>query len=67
MLSRVEVIERVLCMLDNTSPFDVTSHPAISIPAGRADGLPVELMLIGGRFEDATVLSSAYAFETSRE
>ncbi|WP_394348758.1 amidase family protein [Haloterrigena sp. H1] len=46
-----------------TAPFDVTGHPATSVPAGTADGLPVGLMLIGERFDDATVLSSAHAFE----
>ena len=66
-ISRVEAIERALNMLHNTSPFDVTGHPAVSVPAGTADGLPVGLMLIGGRFDDATVLSSARAFEASRE
>ncbi|MDL5363671.1 amidase [Halalkalicoccus sp. NIPERK01] len=64
-ISRVEAIERALSMLDNTAPFDVTGHPAISVPAGTADGLPVGLMLVGERFDDATVLSSAHAFETA--
>ena len=62
-ISRLEAIDRALNMLHNTSPFDVTGHPATSVPAGTADGLPVGLMLIGERFDDATVLSSAYAFE----
>ena len=62
-LSRIEVIERALSMLANTAPFDVTGHPAISVPAGTANGLPVGAMLVGERFEDATVLRCAYAFE----
>ncbi|ELY41917.1 amidase [Natronorubrum tibetense] len=62
-ISRLEAIDRALNMLHNTSPFDVTGHPAISVPAGRANDLPVGLMLIGERFADATVLSSANAFE----
>lgn len=50
-------------MLNNTAPFDVTGHPATSVPAGTADGLPVGLMLVGERFADATVLHAASAFE----
>ena len=64
-LTRLEAIDRALNMLSNTSPFDVTGHPAISVPAGESDGLPVGLMLAGKRFDDASVLSSAYAFEQS--
>ncbi|MFD1562072.1 amidase [Haloarchaeobius amylolyticus] len=66
-ISRLEAIDRALNMLHNTSPFDVTGHPATSVPAGTADGLPVGLMLIGEQFDDATVLSSAHAFEQSVE
>jgi amidase len=64
-LSRLEVIERALNMLPNTSPFDVTGHPAVSVPCGTSDGLPVGLMLVGERFDDATVLRAAEAFERS--
>jgi amidase len=62
-LTRLEVIDRALNMLPNTSPFDVTGHPAISVPAGTADGLPVGLMFVGGQFEDETVLRAAAAYE----
>jgi len=49
-------------MLPNTAPFDNTGHPAISVPAGTDDGLPVGTMFVGGAFEDATVLGVADAF-----
>ena len=45
--------------------FDVTGHPAISIPVGPLNGLPVGLMAIGGRFQEATLLRLARACETS--
>jgi len=64
-LTRLEVIERALDMLPNTCPFDVTGHPAVSVPCGTRDGLPVGLMLVGERFDDATVLRAAEAFERS--
>ncbi|MGV9866728.1 amidase [Rhodococcus koreensis] len=57
------VLDRALEMLSNTSPFNVTGHPACSVPAGLAHGLPVGLMIVGQKFADATVLKVAHAFE----
>lgn len=50
-------------MIGNTAPFDVSGHPACSVPAGLADGLPAGMMIIGRHFDDATVLRVAHAFE----
>ncbi|MBS4727518.1 amidase [Mycobacterium sp. SM1] len=47
----------------NTAPMDITGHPAISVPAGLLDGLPVGMMIMGKRFDDVTVLRAAHAFE----
>ncbi len=63
--SRLEIIERAVNMLPNTSPFDVTGHPAVSVPAGSSDGLPVGLMFVGSQFDDSTVLRAGRAFERS--
>jgi amidase len=60
---REEILARGLEMIGNTAPFDVTGHPACSVPAGLADGLPVGMMIIGKHFDDATVLRVAHAFE----
>ncbi|MEF8914324.1 amidase [Natronomonas sp.] len=64
-ISRVEAIDRALNMLPNTAPYDITGHPAASVPAGTSDGLPVGLMFVGDAFDDATVLQAAEAFEQS--
>lgn len=48
----------------NTAPLNLTGHPAISVPAGLVDGLPTGMMIIGRRFDDATVLRVANAFES---
>ena len=37
----------------NVAPIDITGHPAISVPAGLLDGLPVGMMIVGKRFDDS--------------
>lgn len=45
-------------------PFNLTQQPAASLPCGfNAAGLPVALQLVGRRFDDATVLRAARAYE----
>jgi aspartyl-tRNA(Asn)/glutamyl-tRNA(Gln) amidotransferase subunit A len=41
--------------------------PAISIPCGFADGLPVGLQIIGRAFDEASILRIAYAYEQATE
>ena len=55
--------QRAFEMLANTCPFDVTGHPAMSIPCGMSDGLPVGLMLVAARWREATIYRAAAAFE----
>jgi amidase len=62
--SRETYVARALEMIPNTAPFDVSGHPATSVPAGLAGGLPVGLMIVGRHFADATCLRVAQAFET---
>ena len=63
--SREEYVQRALEMITNTAPFDITHHPAMSLPCGMVDGLPVGLMLIGKHFDEPTIYRAAYAFEQS--
>jgi amidase len=51
----------------NTQPFDVSHHPAISVPCGRVDGLPVGAMLVGRHHEEATLYRLARALEQSAD
>jgi hypothetical protein len=44
---REEIDARTLEMTGNIGPFDVTGHPACSVPAGLAGGLPVGMMIVG--------------------
>jgi amidase len=52
-----------LGMIQNTSPFDCTHHPAMNVPIAKSDGLPIGMMLIGKHYEDDKVLKAAYAIE----
>ncbi|MFQ5567302.1 MAG: amidase [Paracoccaceae bacterium] len=61
--SREEYVDIALNMVGNTCPFDVSGHPAITVPCGMADDLPIGLMLVGKRYDEATVLRAAAAFE----
>ena len=60
---REERVARALEMIANTCPFDVTGHPAMTIPCGLSSGLPVGMMLVGKKWNEATVLRAAHAFE----
>jgi amidase len=63
--SREDYIARAAELLPNTSPFDVTHHPAMSLPCGMVDGLPVGMMLVGRHFDEMTIYRAAHAFEQS--
>ena len=45
-----------------TIPVNIAGSPAVSIPCGMSEGLPVGLQLIGGMFDEATLLRAAHAF-----
>jgi amidase len=64
---RMEIIQRAFEMLPNTAPFDVTGHPAMTLPCGLSDGLPAGLMLIGKAFDESTIYRAAHAFEQSHD
>jgi aspartyl-tRNA(Asn)/glutamyl-tRNA(Gln) amidotransferase subunit A len=50
-----------------THPFNLTGHPALSLPCGfHSDGLPMAIQLVGRRGEDARLLRVAALFEQSR-
>ncbi|QNU64587.1 amidase [Vreelandella titanicae] len=51
--------------LHNTAPFDVSGHPAMSVPVGFSEGLPVGMQLVGRRWDEATVLKVAHAYQVA--
>ncbi|MDE0408812.1 MAG: amidase [Alphaproteobacteria bacterium] len=65
--SREEYVQRALEMIGNTAPFDITHHPAMSLPCGMGDGLPIGMMLVGRRYAEPTIYRAAYAFEQAED
>ena len=60
-------MERASESVPNTSPTTVTEHPALSNNAGFSDGLPVGMMIVGRKFDEATILNVARAYEKIRD
>jgi len=46
-----------------TVPINLAGIPALSLPAGFVDGLPVGMQLMGKHFGEGTLYKAAYAFE----
>jgi aspartyl-tRNA(Asn)/glutamyl-tRNA(Gln) amidotransferase subunit A len=50
-----------------TIPVNIAGLPAISVPAGFADGLPIGLQIIGKPFAEETILKIAHAYQQATE
>lgn len=58
-----ESIEGVLAMNGNTIPFNLAGTPAVTVPAGFKDGLPVSAQLVGPPFGDHRAVQAAKLIE----
>jgi amidase len=58
-----EHVKRGWDMMSNTHMFDMTGHPALSIPAASVSGLPVGVQLVGGHFSEDLLLRIAAVYE----
>ncbi|MBA7578793.1 Glutamyl-tRNA(Gln) amidotransferase subunit A [subsurface metagenome] len=50
-----------------TLPINIAGVPALSIPAGFGDGLPIGMQIIGKPFGEEAILKVAYAYEQATE
>lgn len=57
-------IRRAFEMVGNACPFDASGHPAMSIPCGLSQGLPVGMMLVAKHYCESTIYRAAGAFES---
>lgn len=48
----ITTVEDVMSTIGNTSPFNATGNPALSIPCGHSDGHPVGLQIVADRFDE---------------
>jgi amidase len=61
------VIKRAHEMFANTAAFDITPHPAMNIPCGLSDGLPVGMMLVGRQYDEEGIYRAAFAFQEAKD
>ncbi|WP_168197407.1 amidase [Kribbella sp. ALI-6-A] len=54
-------------LLSLTSPWNLTGSPAISVPAGRIDGLPIAVQLITAPGNEDLLFAAARALELTRQ
>jgi aspartyl-tRNA(Asn)/glutamyl-tRNA(Gln) amidotransferase subunit A len=50
-----------------TGPYNLTGSPALSVPIGFEDGLPLAFQIAGKPFDEAVVLRVGHAFEQATE
>ena len=51
--------------LRNMMQFNYTGHPALTVPCGKADGLPIGFQLVGRFFQDGLLLRAAAAYQAA--
>ncbi len=58
-----ELLDHCWNMSANTAPFNLTGHPALSIPCAISDARPIGLQIVGRHGDEATIYRLAHAFE----
>src|SRR5260370_12391410 len=64
---RMEIIQRAFEMLPNTSPFDVTGHPSMSVPCGPSAGPPAGMALTPTPFAQGSPYPAASPLQKARD
>lgn len=66
-LGRVDRVGRTLTNLANTAMFDLTNHPALTVPCVKPNGLPVGTILVGEHLDETPLFNIASSFEAAVE
>ena len=48
-----------------TLPFNLTGHPALALPAGSSDGMPLSLQIVGRAFDECRICRIGHALESA--
>jgi amidase len=51
----------------NTAPFNITGHPAMSVPVAMSDGLPIGMQLVAKWHDEPAIYRAAAAFEAATD
>lgn len=62
-----ESLTRGVLLLNNTQAFNLTGHPAITVPCGVRGGFPVGLQIIGKHLDESKLFRAAFTFESKYE
>lgn len=72
--SPMEALKPSMGITTNTAIFDVTGHPALSLPVGFASAkedasimLPVGMQIVGGLWQEQKILDAAFAWESKND
>jgi amidase len=72
--SPMDALKPSMGITTNTAIFDVTGHPAMSLPVGFAPSkedpsiyLPVGMQLVGGLWQEQKILDAGHAWETAND
>jgi amidase len=55
--------EDLSVLIANSAPFNYTGLPALSVPCGKSDGMPVALQLVAPHFREDVLIRAAHAFQ----
>jgi amidase len=58
-----ELGEDLGLLMANTAPFNYTGFPALSVPCGKSEGLPIGLQLVGPHFREDLLIRVAHAYQ----
>ena len=60
-------VDPIGALTQYTRPFNLTGYPALTVPCGFSDGLPVGLQLAARPFEEATALNAGHAYQQATD